>query len=73
MATHIKKNVAHCGRCILYMAPDPPRAPMKSFSAKELMELLAIDFLSIRKERVDSRTFWLSQTASVNSHGHSPP
>ena len=55
------------------MAPDPPRAPMKSFSAKELMELLAIDFLSIRKERVDSRTFWLSQTASVNSHGHSPP
>ena len=29
-------TVAHCGRCIRRKAPDPPRAPMKSFIAKEL-------------------------------------
>ena len=46
MATHIEKCAAHCGRCIRRKAPDPPRAPMKSFIAKEPMELLAIDFLS---------------------------
>ena len=49
MATHIEKYVAHCGRCIRRKAPDPPRAPMKSFIAKEPMELLAIDFLSLEK------------------------
>ena len=49
MATHIEKYVAHCGRCIRCKAPDPPRAPMKSFIAKEPMELLAIDFLSLEK------------------------
>ena len=49
MATHIEKYVAHCGRCIWQKAPDPPRAPMKSFIAKEPMELLAIDFLSLEK------------------------
>ena len=49
MATHIKKYVAPCGRCIPRKAPDPPRAPMKSFIAKEPMELLAIDFLSLDK------------------------
>lgn len=49
MATHIEKYVTHCGRCIRRKAPDPPRAPMKSFIAKEPMELLAIDFLSLEK------------------------
>ena len=48
-ATHIEKYVAHCGRCIRRKAPDPPRAPMKSFIAKEPMELLAIDFLALEK------------------------
>ena len=59
MATHVERYVAHCGRFIRRKAPDPPRAPMKSFIAKEPMELLAIDFLS--------------QTASLNFHGPSPP
>ena len=49
MATHIERYVAHCGRCIRRKAPDPPRAPMKSFIAKEPMEQLAIDFLSLEK------------------------
>lgn len=49
MATHIEKYVAHCERCIRRKAPDPPRAPMKSFIAKEPMELLAMDFLSLEK------------------------
>ena len=49
MATHIGKYVDHCGRCIRRKAPDPPRAPMKSFIAKEPMELLAMDFLSLEK------------------------
>ena len=49
MATHFEKYVAHCGRCIRCKAPDPPRALMKSFIAKEPMELLAIDFLSLEK------------------------
>jgi len=49
MATHIEKYVAHCRRCIRSKVPDLPRAPMKSFIAKELMELLAIDFLSLEK------------------------
>ena len=49
MATHIQKYIAHCGRCIWHKAPDPPRAPMKSFIAKEPMELLAIDFLFLEK------------------------
>ena len=49
MATHVEKYVAHCERCIRRKAPDPPRAPMKSFIAKEPMELLAIDFLSLEK------------------------
>ena len=49
METHVEKYVACCGRCIRHKAPDPPRAPMKSFIAKEPMELLAIDFLSLER------------------------
>ena len=49
MATHAKQYVAHCGRCIGRKVPDRPRAPMKSFLAKEPMELLAIDFLSLER------------------------
>ena len=48
-ATLIEKYVDHCGRRIWCKAPDPPKAPMKSFIAKEPMELLAIDFLSLEK------------------------
>ena len=46
---HIEKYVAPSGRCIRRNAPDPHRAPMKSFIAKEPMELLAMDFLSLEK------------------------
>ena len=49
MATHVEKYVAHCRTCIRRKAPDPPRAPMKSFIAKEPMELLAVDFLSLER------------------------
>ena len=64
METHVEKYVARCGRCIRRKAPYPPRAPMKSFIAKEPMELLAIDFLSLERGKVGLTTFWLSQTAS---------
>ena len=47
--THVEKYVAHCGMCIRRKAQDPPRAPMKSFIAKEPTELLAIDFLSLER------------------------
>ena len=49
MATHNEKYVAHTIKCIRRKAPDPPRAPMKSFIAKEPMELVAIAFLSLER------------------------
>ena len=49
VTTHIGKYVGHCVRCIRRRARDPPRAAMKSFIAKEPMELLAIDFLSLER------------------------
>lgn len=49
MASDVEKFVTNSGGCIRRKAPDPPRAPMKSFVAKEPMELLAIDALSLEK------------------------
>lgn len=73
MATHTEKYVAHCERCIRRKAPDPPRAPMKSFIAKEPMELLAAYFLLLEKGKGRFENTWLPLTASLISHGHSPP
>ena len=43
------RHIASCDRRIKRKSPDPPRAPMVPILAREPIELLAIDFLSLEK------------------------
>lgn len=49
MEKDVDRHIASCERCIKRKSPDPPRAPMVPILAREPMELLAIDFLSLEK------------------------
>ena len=49
MEKDVNRHIASCNRCIKRKSPDPPRAPMVPILAREPMELLAIDFLSLEK------------------------
>ncbi|KAL9972949.1 hypothetical protein ACROYT_G019349 [Oculina patagonica] len=49
MEKEVDRHIASCERCIKRKSPDPPRAPMVPILAREPMELLAIDFLSLEK------------------------
>ncbi len=49
MEKDVDRHIASCERCIKRKSPDPPMAPMVPILAREPMELLAIDFLSLEK------------------------
>ena len=49
MKKDVDRHIASCDRCIKRKSPDPSKAPMVPIPAREPMELLAIDLLSLEK------------------------
>lgn len=58
MAKDVEAHITNCERCVKRKSPDPPKVSMVPILVSDPMELLAIDFLSLEKEKGVTNMCW---------------